>query len=91
MGVPGGGHDGRQPGAIDKQPNPARIIPMAEKWNFAEQALSHAERMLNILVSLAEDITQPGGVRLMAADKFAPTVPSRLRLTGEQFKIWAIN
>ena len=36
VGVPGGGHDGRQPGAVDKQPNPARIIPMAEKWNFAE-------------------------------------------------------
>ena len=52
MGVPGGGHDGRQPGAVDKQLNPARIIPMADKWNFAETALSHAERMLEILVNL---------------------------------------
>ena len=68
-GVPGGGHAGRQPGAIDKQLNPARILPMSVKWDFAEQALSHAERMLNILVNLAEDITQPGGVRMMAADK----------------------
>ena len=42
-GVPGGGHDGRQPGAVDKQPNPARIVPMSVKWDFAEQALSHAE------------------------------------------------
>ena len=42
---------------------------MADKWNFAETALSHAEQMLNILVSLAKDITQPGGVRMMAADK----------------------
>jgi len=54
VGVPGGGHDGRQPGAVDKQLNPARIIPMADKWNFAETALSHAERMLEILVNLAE-------------------------------------
>ena len=37
-GVSGGGHAGRQPGAVDKQPNPARIIPVAEKWNFAEEA-----------------------------------------------------
>jgi len=59
-GVPGGGHSGRQPGAVDKQPNPARIIPVAEKWNFAELALSKAEHMLNILVSLAEDVQQPG-------------------------------
>ena len=69
-GVPGGGHDGRQPGATDKSVlTPARVIPMDDKWNFAEHALSHAERMLNILVNIAEDIAQPGGVRVMAADK----------------------
>ena len=68
-GVPGGGHAGRQPGAIDKQLSSARVVPMAEKWDFAETALSHAYRMLNILVSLAEDVKQPGGVRMMAADK----------------------
>lgn len=68
VGVPGGGHDGRQPGAVDKQLNPARIIPMADKWNFAETALSHAERMLEILVNLAET-AQSEGVRMMAADK----------------------
>ena len=68
VGVPGGGHDGRQPGAVDKQLNPARIIPMADKWNFAETALSHAERMLEILVNLAET-AQSEGVRMTAADK----------------------
>jgi hypothetical protein len=42
---------------------------MSVKWDFAEQALGYAERMLNILVSVAEDVAQPGGVRVMAADK----------------------
>ena len=41
---------GRLPGAVDKGPAPARIISVAEKWNFAELALSKAEHMLNILV-----------------------------------------
>ena len=50
-----GNDAGRQPGAVDKQPNPARIIPMAEKWNFAELALSKAEHMLNILVPTIAD------------------------------------
>ena len=69
-GVPGGGHDGRQPGALDKSVlTPPRIIPMADKWNFAEKALSHAERTLNILAIIAEDVKESGGVRVMAADK----------------------
>ena len=67
-GVPGGGHDGRQPGALDKQLNPARIVPMADKWNFAEHALNNAEDMLNILINLAKT-AQSEGVRMMAADK----------------------
>ena len=68
VGVPGGGHDGRQPGAVDKQLNPARVIPMADKWNFAEHALNNAEDMLNILINLAKT-AQSEGVRMMAADK----------------------
>ena len=68
VGVPGGGHDGRQPGAVDKQLNPARVIPMADKWNFAEHALNNAEDMLNILIKLAKT-AQSEGVRMMAADK----------------------
>ena len=67
-GVPGGGHDGRQPGAPDKQLNPARVVPMADKWNFAEHALNNAEDMLNILINLAKT-AQSEGVRMMAADK----------------------
>ena len=41
---------------------------MADKWNFAEHALNNAERMLNILINLAEN-AQSEGVRMMAADK----------------------
>ena len=69
---PGGhanGNAGRQRGALDKSLSPARIIPTAEKWNFAEYSLAHAYSMIDILVSLAEDVKQPGGVRVMAADK----------------------
>ena len=63
------GQGGRQPGALDRSLSPARIIPTAEKWNFAEYSLAHAYSMIDILVSLAEDVTQPSGVRVMAADK----------------------
>ena len=60
---------GRRTGAHDVSLSPARIIPMAEKWNFAEIAFAHAESMIAILVSIAKDETQPGSVRVMAADK----------------------
>ena len=60
---------GRRTGAIDASLSPARIIPMAEKWNFAEIAFAHAESMIQILVDIAKDETQPGSVRVMAADK----------------------
>ena len=60
---------GRRTGALDSSLSPARIIPMAEKWNFAEVAFAHAKSMIAILVSIAEDETQPGSVRVMAADK----------------------
>ena len=63
------GQGGRQPGALDKSLTPARIIPRAEKWNFAEYALASAYGMIDILVSIAEDVTQPSGVRVLAADK----------------------
>jgi len=63
------GNAGRQLGALDRSLSPARIIPTAEKWNFAEYSLAHAYSMIDILVSLAEDVKQPGGVRVMAADK----------------------
>ena len=64
-----GGSNGRQSGALDKSLTPARIIPRAEKWNFAEYSLAHAYSMIDILVSIAEDVKQPSGVRVLAADK----------------------
>ena len=60
--------NGRQPGALDKSLSPARIIPRAEKWNFAEYSLAHAYSMIDILVHIAKTGTNEG-VRVMAADK----------------------
>ena len=60
---------GRRYGATDRSISPARIVPMAQKWDFAEIAYQHAEDMITILVSIAKDETQPGSVRVMAADK----------------------
>ena len=62
-------HIGRRRGALDSSISPARLIPRAQKWNFAEIAYAHAEDMITILVSIAKDETQPGSVRVMAADK----------------------
>ena len=66
---PGHANGGRRPGALDRSLSPARIIPTAEKWNFAESSLAHAYSMVDILVAIANDVKQPGGVRVMAADK----------------------
>jgi len=45
---------GRPPGTPDSTLAPARIIPTAEKWGFAEKALRHAEDMLDVLVHIAK-------------------------------------
>ena len=66
---PGAHANGGRRGALDKSLSPARIIPTADKWNFAEYSLAHAYSMIDILVSIANDVTQPSGVRVMAADK----------------------
>ena len=63
-GVPGG----RSEGAHDNSLAPARVVPLAQKWEFAELALRHAEDMLNILVNLAKN-AESEAVRAMAADK----------------------
>jgi hypothetical protein len=51
-------------GAHDNSLAPARVVPLAQKWEFAELALRHAEDMLNILVNLA---TQGAPLRLRLA------------------------
>jgi hypothetical protein len=45
---------GRPPGSGDGTLSAARLIPPAQKCEFAEKALAHAERMLEILVDIAE-------------------------------------
>ena len=47
---------------------PARIIPTAEKWGFAEKALRHAEDMLDVLVHIAK-YGESESARVTAADK----------------------
>jgi hypothetical protein len=48
---------------------PRELSITERKWYYAEKALRHAERMLNILVEIAEDTEQSGSARVAAADK----------------------
>ena len=59
---------GRPPGTPDSTLAPARIIPTAEKWGFAEKALRHAEDMLDVLVHIAK-YGESETARVSAADK----------------------
>ncbi len=45
---------GRPLGVGDATLRPARVVPPAEKWAFAERALAYADRMLQILADVAE-------------------------------------
>jgi hypothetical protein len=65
---------GRKEGAIDIMPRERHSEPnvngmTTRKWAYAEQALKHAARMLDILVEIAEDTEQAGSARVAAADK----------------------
>ena len=59
---------GRPPGSGDGTLSAARLIPPAQKWAFAEKALRHAERMLEVLVEIAEH-GESEAARVSAADK----------------------
>ena len=59
---------GRPPGTPNSTLAPARIIPTAEKWGFAEKALRHAEDMLDVLVHIAK-YGESETARVSAADK----------------------
>jgi len=59
---------GRPPGAVDKTLAPSRVVPTAQKWEFAERALQHADTMLNVLVNLALNAKNEA-VRMASADK----------------------
>ena len=45
---------GRPPGSGDGTLSAARLIPPAQKWAFAEKALRHADRALEVLVEIME-------------------------------------
>jgi hypothetical protein len=55
-------------GALDKSLSPARLVPRAEKWNFAEIVYQYAEEMLARMVDLARN-AESEVVRLAAQDK----------------------
>ena len=59
---------GRPPGSGDGTLSAARLIQPAQKWEFAKKALAHAERMLEILVHIAEH-GESEAARVAAADK----------------------
>jgi hypothetical protein len=59
---------GRPPGVGDTTLSAARILTPGQKWAFAEKALQHAERMLEILADIAEH-SDSDSARVSAADK----------------------
>ncbi len=59
---------GRPLGVGDATLRPARLIPVEQKWAYAEKALQHAERMLEVLVEIAEH-GESEAARVSAADK----------------------
>ena len=61
------GTPGKKEGTVDVMPRELSITE--RKWAYAEQALKHAARMLDILVEIAEDTEQSGSARVAAADK----------------------
>jgi hypothetical protein len=46
----------------------ARLVPVKQKWAYAEQALKYAEEMLDRMVDLARN-AESEAVRLAAQDK----------------------
>jgi hypothetical protein len=61
------GTPGKKEGTVDVMPRELSITE--RKWYYAEKALRHAARMLEILVEIAEDTEQSGSARVAAAGK----------------------
>jgi hypothetical protein len=59
---------GHPPGVGDTRLSAARILTPGQKWAFAEKALQHAERTLEILVDIAEH-SGSDSARVSAAGK----------------------
>jgi len=61
---------GRLKGAVDAQPRYRIAKSLAvQRWEFAEKALQYADRMLDVLVEIAEDVEAPAAARVLAASK----------------------
>jgi hypothetical protein len=61
------GTPGKKEGTVDVMPRELSIT--ARKWFYAEKAQRHAERMLDILVEIAEDKDSNASARVSAAGK----------------------
>ena len=61
---------GRPKGAVDAQPR-FRIAKSlsSQRWEFAKKAQQHANKMLDALVKVAEDVEAPEAARVSAAGK----------------------
>jgi hypothetical protein len=59
---------GRPPDSGDRILSAARLISPAQKWSFAEKALQHAERALEVLVEIMEH-GESEAARVRAAEK----------------------
>jgi hypothetical protein len=59
---------GRPPGSGDGTLSAARLIPPAQKWTFAEKALRHAERAIEVLAEIMEH-GESEAARISAAEK----------------------
>jgi ABC-type taurine transport system substrate-binding protein len=61
---------GRPKGAVDAQPRFRIAKSLAlQKWEFAKRAQPYADRMLDVLVAVAENVEAPEAARISAADK----------------------
>ena len=61
---------GRPKGAVDAQPRYRIAKSLAvPKWEFAEKAQQYADRMLDVLVAVANNVEAPEATRVSAAGK----------------------
>ncbi len=76
---------GRPLGAGDVTLSAARLVPLEQKWAFAGKALQYAERMLAILVNIAENGASESA-RVAAAgkilDRALDKAPAHLDITA---------
>jgi hypothetical protein len=75
---------GRPKGAVDAQPRFRIAKSLAlQKWEFAKRALPYADRMLDVLVAVANNVEAPEATRVSAADKVLDRVLGKAPAHGD--------